>query len=333
VVITDYLMDSIEHEKQLVESAGFKLLNYQCQNEAELISICKDADGIINDRIQITRKVIESLEHCKVIARYGIGVNSIDVEAATEKGICVVNVPDYCIEEVSDHALGLLLACVRKIVFLNNRVKNGQWDYNQAKPMHRIKGRTLGLIGFGNISKALVLKARPLGLKFLAYDPYVQKVEAESLGVELVPLQKVLAESEFISIHTPLTKETHHLIGEKEFAVMKDGVVIINTARGPAIDEEALIKALKQGKVSAAGLDVVEREPISKDSPLLALENVIINPHVAWYSEEAEVEMQIEAAKGVIKVLQGFYPKNLVNKEVKPRFKLNKNINHEGQER
>lgn len=294
----------------------------QCRTEEELIEACKDADGLLNQYAQLTRRVIESLDKCKVIGRYGVGVNTVDLQAATDKGICVVNVPDYCMDEVSDHAMALLLACARKVVLMNNEVKRGNWDYKVSVPIYRLRGRNLGLISFGRIAQALAQKAQVFGLNLLAFDPYIPEEVAAKFNVKLVSLEELLKESDFISIHAPLTAETEHLIGEKELQSMKKSAFIINTGRGPVIDERALIKALQEGWIAGAGLDVLETEPVSPDNPLLKMDNVIINPHAAWYSEEAGIELQAKAARGVAEVLQGYLPQNLVNKEVKDKLNL-----------
>jgi D-3-phosphoglycerate dehydrogenase len=322
VVVTDYEYGNLKYEEEILARAGITLVPAQCRTEEELIAACKDAHGLLNQYAQITRRVIEALDNCKVIARYGVGVNTIDLAAATEKGICVVNVPDYCMDEVSDHALALLLACARKVVLLNNSVKAGTWDYKISRPISRLRGQTLGIVGFGRIPRTLAEKAKPFGFHLLVYDPYLTQADVEPYGVTLVELEELLAKSDFVSVHAPLTPETYHLIGEKELGLMKPSAFIINTSRGPVIDEKALIKALQEGRIAGAGLDVLEEEPAPRDNPLLTMDNVIINPHVAWYSEQAEIELRTKAAQGVVEVLQGYYPRNLVNKEVKDKVHL-----------
>lgn len=322
VVVTDYEYADLRYEEEVFKKAGITLIPAQCRTEDELIAACKDADGLLNQYAQITRRVIESLDKCKVIGRYGVGVNTVDIEAATEKGICVVNVPDYCMDEVSDHALALLLACARKVVLLNNSVKAGTWDFKISKPIHRLRGKVLGLVGFGRIPRALAQKAKAIGFEILVYDPYITPADAEAYGAKMVSLDELMAQSDFVSVHAPLTKETYHLIGEKELNLMKPSAFILNTARGPVIDEQALIKVLKEGRIAGAGLDVTEVEPIQKDNPLLKMDNVIITPHVAWYSEEAEAELRTKAAQGVADVLLGYWPKYLVNKDVRNKLQL-----------
>lgn len=319
VVVTDYEYESLENEKRELEKVGAELIPAQLRyvSPSEVIKVCKDADGLIVQYTKITREIIENLEKCKVIARYGIGVDNIDVKAATELGIFVVNVPDYHIEEVSDHTVALLLASIRKLNLHDKAVKNGKWDYKLGKPIFRVRGKTLGLIGFGRIARRVAEKMKPFGVKIITYDPYVNAEITGKYGVKLVKsLEELLANSDFISIHVPLTNETYHMLSYREFGIMRDGVIIVNTARGPIIDERALIKALKEGKVAYAGLDVAEIEPIPKDSPLLKFDNVIITPHAAWYSEESQKELQTKVARGVAEALSGKIPTYLVNPEV-----------------
>lgn len=322
VVVTDYEYNTLKYEEEVLAKIGATLVPAQCKTEEELIEACKDADGILNQYAQLTPRVIKSLEKCKVIGRYGVGVNTVDLDAATEKGICVVNVPDYCMDEVSDHAMALILACARKVVLMNNEVKKGNWDYKVSIPITRIRGQRLGLISFGRIAQTLAKKAQAFGLELLVYDPYVPQEVAGKNNVKLVSLEELLKESDFVSVHAPLTPETEHLLGEKEFQMMKKSAYVINTGRGPVIDEKALIKALQQGWIAGAGLDVLEVEPPAADNPLLTMDNVVVTPHVAWYSEQASIELKTKAAKGVAEVLEGYFPKNLVNKAVKEKLSL-----------
>ncbi|MFS0824500.1 C-terminal binding protein [Bacillus sp. 1P02SD] len=317
VVVTDFEYASLAIEEEVLEKAGAKLIKKQCKTEQEVIEACKDADGIINQYAPITRKVIENLPTVKVIARYGVGVNTIDVDAATKHGVFVANVPDYCMEEVADHALSLLFACARKIVQLNQSVKSGVWDYKVGTPIFRMNGRVLGLIGFGRIPQNLATKARVLGLELVVYDPFVSEQVVKEYNAKLVSLNELVEKSDFISVHTPLTKATQGLISDEQFTLAKKEAFIINTSRGPVIDEQALIRALQEGKIAGAGLDVIEQEPIDPTSPLLKMDNVILTPHVAWYSEESQVELKRKTAQNVADVLLGNNPTYLVNQQLK----------------
>lgn len=322
VVVTDFEYESLQPEIDVLSELDVELVKAQCKTEEEVIEACKDADGMINQYAPITRKVIENLTQCKVIARYGVGVNTIDVDAATEHGIVVGNVTDYSIDEVSDHAFALLLALARKVVKLNAEVKAGVWDFNLGKPAFRLRGRTLGLIGLGRIPQALAKKAQAFGIKVVAYDPFMPAEAAKELEVELLSLNEVCEVSDFVSVHAPLMETTKGMISDEQFLKMKKEAFIINTARGPVIDEAALIRALKAGQIAGAGLDVAEVEPMLSDNPLLEMENVIITPHIAWYSEESELELKRKTARNVVDVLSGFYPDYLFNRGVKEKINL-----------
>lgn len=323
VYVTDYEYASLAEEEREIAQIGAKLVPQQCKTEGDVIRNCHDAAGLLDQYAPITRKVIESLPNLKVVARYGVGVNTIDVEAATDNGICVLNVPDYCVDEVSNHAFTLMLACLRKLTVLNDQVQSLGWDYKISKPIYRLKGKTLGLLGFGRIPRDLANKAMAFGLELLIYDPFLKQSDVDAFAARLLPLEDVLKEADIVSVHVPLTKDTMHLLGEKEFALMKKNAVIINTSRGPLIDEPALIKALKNKQIAGAGLDVTEQEPVESNNELLGLPNVIVTPHVSWYSEESERELKTKAARGVADILSGYYPKSgLVNKAVRGKLNL-----------
>ena len=314
VVITDCDHGSIDEEKKEFGRIGAELILAQIKEEEDLIRVCKDADGLLNQYALLTRKVLEKLSKCKVIGRYGVGVDSVDVKAATDLGIVVANVPDYCVEEVADQALSMILALIRKTVFFDQKVKSNEWDFRQGRPIHRIKGKTLGLIGCGRIGLEVAKRISAFGVRVITFDPYLQK---EPEGIELMDFDIVLKESDFISIHCPLNEASRHLIGEKEFQKMEKKPLIINTSRGPIIDEAALIQALTKRQVSGAGLDVLEKEPPDPQNPLLKMENIIIAPHISFYSEESISELKRRTAENVSSVLLGNWPRSVVNQEVK----------------
>jgi D-3-phosphoglycerate dehydrogenase len=314
VVITECDHGSIEEEKAEFGRIGADLIFAQIKGEEELIQVCKDADGLLIQYAPLTREVLQQLPKCKVIARYGVGVDSIDLRAAIDLGIVVANVPDYCVDEVADQALSMILALIRKTVFFDQKVKSNEWDFRQGRPIHRIKGETLGLIGSGRIGLEVARRISAFGVRLIAFDPYLKKTPE---GVQLVDLDTVLRESDFISIHCPLNESTRHLIGEKEFQGMKKKPLIINTSRGPLIDEKALIQALSKGQISGAGLDVLEKEPPDPQNPLLKMENVIIAPHISFYSEESISELKRRTAENVSSVLLGNWPRSVVNQQVK----------------
>jgi D-3-phosphoglycerate dehydrogenase len=247
------------------------------------------------------------------------------LEAATAKGICVANVPDYCKDEVADHALALLLSWTRKITQANRDVKSGLWDYKTVMPVYRLRDRVLGLVGFGMIAQSLAAKVKLLGLQVIAHDPYASIATAAEIGVELVSLETLCQRADFISIHTHITPSTRGMFGKEQLGWMKKDTVIINTSRGPVVDESALIDALLEGRVAGAALDVMEQEPGSPNHPFISMDNVILTPHVAWYSEAA-AEMRFKAAMGVADVLlYGEYTKYLFNQEVKNKVNLKAN--------
>jgi len=314
VVITDCDHGSIEEEKREFGRIGAELILAQIKEEEDLIRVCKDADGLLNQYALLTRKVLEKLPKCKVIGRYGVGIDSVDLKAATDLGIIVANVPDYCVDEVADQALSLILALIRKTVFFDQKVKSDQWDFRQGRPIHRIKGKTLGLIGSGRIGLEVAKRISGFGVRVVTFDPYLQKTLE---GVELMDFDTVLKESDFISIHCPLNESTRHLLGEKEFQKMQKKPLIINTSRGPIIDEAALIQALIKRQVSGAGLDVLEKEPPDPQNPLLKMENVIIAPHISFYSEESISELKRRTAENVSSVLLEKWPRSVVNQGVK----------------
>lgn len=321
VVITDLDHPDVEDEKEIFARIGADLSRADVREEKDLIRTCHDADGILNQYALMTRNVLEHLPNCKVIARYGVGVDPIDLRAATDLGIIVANVPDYCVDEVAVQTVTLLLSLVRKTVLFDQKVRSGQWDFQLGRPIHRIRGKTIGLVGCGRIGLEVAKIVASLGVKVIAFDPYLQKIGG---GIELVDLDALLAEADFISIHCPLNESTRHLIGESAFQKMKKRPLIVNASRGPIIDEAALAGALRAGLVSGAGLDVMEKEPPDPENPLLKMENVVFSPHVAFYSEESIRELNRRTAESVADVLSGKWPRSVVNREVigKTRAKL-----------
>ena len=313
VVITDCDHPSVEIERAILSEIDPEFILAYCNTEDEVIKAAQDADGIINQYAPITRRVIESLKRCKVIARYGVGVDNIDIEAATEYGIIVANVPDYCIDEVSTHTMALILSCARGITLLDSKIRKKKWDFTLAKPLFRTKGKTLGLFGLGKIARAVAQKASGFGFKIIAYDPYVSKVDG---GIKLVEFSQLLSDSDFISIHAPLTDKTRHSFGESELKTMKKTAYLINTARGPIINERNLYVALKERWIAGAALDVMEKEPPDWENLLPKLDNLIITPHISFYSEESYVELKTKTADAVHSVLKGKLPRAMVNPQV-----------------
>jgi D-3-phosphoglycerate dehydrogenase len=321
VVITDSDYGSHEIEEEVLSSIGADLVKFQCKTEDDIIRCCSDADGLLNQYAPITRRVIENLQRARIIVRYGVGVDNIDVNAATERGIFVANVI-YDITDVADHTLSLILSLSRKIIWADRNVKENRWDWKSVQPISRLKDKTVGIIGFGRIGRKVAQRLKGFEVKILSYDPYVPEEIFREYGVEKVDFETLIKESDIITVHTPLTDETRHMIGEKELRSMKREAILINVSRGGIIDEKALYKALKERWISGAGLDVLEVEPPSKDNPLLRLDNVIITPHMAWYSNKSLDEIRRKAAEEVARALSGQIPMNLVNRDVLKKLNL-----------
>ena len=317
-------------EEEIITSAGAELVKAMCFTPDDVLALAHDANAVLTGPIvPFQRDLIEKLTKCKLIASIGTGYDPIDIAAATENGICVTNVPDYCIDEVANHTMAMLLACNQKLAQLSNAVKDGKWDKvtqptlpEISRPRFRLGGRTLGLIGFGNIARNLVPKAQAFGLKVIAYDPYVSATVAERLGVELVDLDRLLEVSDFVSVHAALTEENRHMIGLEQLKKMNPTAYFINVARGALVDEDALHTALSQGFIAGAGIDVMETEPIKPENPLLRLDNIIISPHSAQYSEEATAELWRKPLEEAARVLKGEWPRAIafVNPQVKETF-------------
>jgi D-3-phosphoglycerate dehydrogenase / 2-oxoglutarate reductase len=308
IAVTDSPFPSLEPVTTALARLDPELQLARSAAPEDILAVARDADAVIVCYAKLTGEILRQLTRCKVIARTGLGVDNIDLPVAKERGITVTYVPDYCLHEVSDHTIALLLALARKIPFANKLVQSGRWELPPIVPIRRLTGQVLGLIGFGNIPRRVAPKAQAFGLKVVTYDPYVAQEQLTKAGVEGVSFDRLLEVSDFISVHAPLTPETRGLLNAAAFAKVKKGVLVINTARGPLIDEAALVAALDAEQVGGAALDVVAVEPLPKDSPLLGRDNVILTPHTAFYSVEALAELQRKAATDVARVLNGEPP-------------------------
>ena len=319
VVIADYDFGDADIERAIIEQAGLRLATAQCKSEDDVIAVARDADAIIAQYATVGAKAISALTRCEVIARYGTGTDIVDVDAATRRGILVTNVPnDWCESEVADHAMALLLAAARKICRYDQATRAGVWRWQTGEPIHRISGRTLGLLSFGAIAQAIGRRAAGFGMQVIASDPYLPAADITARGAAPVSLDELLDQSDYLVIQAPLTEETHHLIGEQQLRRMKPTAILINTARGPIVSDEALYRALSEDWIAGAGLDDIEEEPAKQrdwtsDNPLFGLENVIITPHAAYYSEEAIRTVRDFAASEVVRVLTGQPPLSPVN--------------------
>jgi D-3-phosphoglycerate dehydrogenase / 2-oxoglutarate reductase len=316
VVVTDHLFEHLEIERELLGAAGHELrFDGNVADPDEIVDRAGDADAVLNCDVPLPAQVIRRLENCRVIARYGIGVDSIDIDAATAHGILVTNVPDYCIDEVSDHALALILSLARAVTRLDRSVRAGTWDIAGAPKTRRLRGRTLGLVGFGRIARALAAKAAAIGLVVSASDPYVPDDEIRAAGVKPQSLSDLLQTADIVSIHVPLTSESRNLIDRARLALMKPDALLVNTSRGSVVDTAALQDALNSGDLAGAGLDVLEIEPPDTLDPLLRREDVVVTPHAAFFSEESVAEVQRKAAEQVVAALAGSVPPYALNAE------------------
>jgi D-3-phosphoglycerate dehydrogenase / 2-oxoglutarate reductase len=305
IAVTDSPFPSLDPAKAALARLDPEYRMAKSPAAEDILAVARDADAILVTYAKLPRQLLGELKKCKAIGRFGLGVDNIDLPAAKEFGIAVNYVPDYCLREVSDHAMALLLALARKVTFANRLVQSGRWEVPPIVPLRRLEGQVLGLVGFGNIPRALAPKAKAFGLKVITYDPYVSQDALASTGVETVSFDDLLARSDFISVHAPLQPATRGLMNAKVFAKMKKGAYLINTARGTLVDEAALVAALDSGHLGGAGLDVVTNEPLPKDSPLTGRDNVILTPHTAFYSVEALEELQTKCATDVARVLSG----------------------------
>jgi D-3-phosphoglycerate dehydrogenase / 2-oxoglutarate reductase len=305
IAVTENIFPTLDPAKAALARLDPTLRMAKSTSAEDILAVARDADAILVTYAKLTGDLIRQLTRCKAIGRFGLGVDNIDLVAAKEKGIAVNYVPDYCIREVSDHAMAMLLALIRKIPFSNKLVQAGRWEMPAVVPIRRIEGTVLGLLGFGNIPRLVAPKAKAFGMKVIAHDPYAKPELFKTAGVDGVDLDTLLATSDYISVHAPLTPQTRGMMNAAAFAKMKKGAYIVNTARGPLVDEAALIAALDSGQLGGAGLDVVAVEPLAKDSPLLGRDNVIVTPHTAFYSIEALDELQSKCASDVARVLSG----------------------------
>jgi D-3-phosphoglycerate dehydrogenase len=318
IVITDYRFPDVDQERRAVEAAGGTLVAGQAVTEEQVAELCRDADGVLTARAPVTRRAISAMQRCRIIVRYGVGVDTIDLRAATERGIMVANVPDYCLDEVSDHALTLLLMLSRQIVPSIALAREDVWAVAKMPPVERLRGQTCGLCGCGRIGSLLAGKVSALGMRVIIDDPYLSEPRAREMGAELVSFDALLARADFISLHAPLNESTHHLFGKAAFAKMKKTASIINTARGGLIDEAALIAALAAGNIFGAALDVLESETAvtSIRAALVGHPKMIVTAHTAWLSEQARATLQLRAVEQVLTCLKDETPYGLINREL-----------------
>src|SRR5215212_1170588 len=313
-VITDADYPDVSEQRAVLEAIDAELVWENLRTEEALVAGLAGADVLLTQYAPLTARVIESLDHCKGIVRYGVGYDSVDLAAASRRGIYVCNVPDYGSDEVSDHAVTMLLVIARKIIPLAQNVQAGVWSLEPIKPVWRLKGRTLGIVGLGRIGTMTAAKARAFVLRVIACDPLLPAAAFAERSVERVELDDLLRQSDYVSLHAPLSDETRHLIGERTLALMKPTAFLVNTARGGLVDAEALARALRDGRLAGAAIDVTEIEPIPRNSPLLGLDTCVITPHAAWYSDESSSALQRLAAEEAARLLLGEPPRCPVNR-------------------
>jgi len=316
VVITDYVWESLDVERKTLGDLA-ELVALKTKKPDEFLPEARDCDALLNTYAgPITADVMSKMPKCRIIARYGIGVDTIDLDAATQAGIIVTNNPTYCIEEVAEQTMALILASARKIPFYDRMVRSGRWEVPPGKPIYRLAGRTLGLVGFGNIARAVAVRAAAFGMCVLYADPFVKEGQFDA-PARKTELDSLLSESDFVSLHPPLTPDTRKMMNDRAFSRMRPSAFLINCARGPVVDTDALVRALDAKKIAGCALDTTDPEPLPDPHPLRGRENVIVAPHAAWYSEQAMAGLQAGAPGEVRRVLTGEWPLNVVNRAVK----------------
>jgi D-3-phosphoglycerate dehydrogenase / 2-oxoglutarate reductase len=310
---TDYAL-----ELEALRPLGAEIVEIEAKGEEDFVAAARDADALYAKGRKITKKIIDGLERCRVISLGSVGVDSVDVAAATARGIPVTNVPDTFIEEVADHAMTLILATFRRLTTMDRLVREGRW--REGRPLlyqfPRLMGQTLGFIAFGHVARAVAVRAKPFGLRLIAYDPFLEELTMSRYGVEPVSLPELLAQADIVSMHAPSTPSAHHMLREEHFRAMKRTALFVNTGRGPTVDEPALIKALQEGWIAGAGLDVLEEEPVVPGNPLLKMDHVILTPHVASASARFDPVRLRRVGQEIALVLGGRWPMSCVNPAV-----------------
>ncbi len=312
VVITDHSFKTVSVERELVEAAGGQLIVAQCKTEDEVIAACCDADALLVQWAPITERVLSGLTRCRVVIRYGIGVDNIDVVAAHRAGVAVVNVPDYCIDEVADHTVALAIGLGRQVLGTFDRLKAGHWKITPPGPMPAFRDMTFAVAGLGRIGRAVLGRARAFGFKLAAYDPVAPEEVFREAGARRLSLESAFAETDILSIHVPLIPATRHLVSMERLKTMKRTAILINTSRGALVDTRSLAAALTEGLIAGAGLDVFEEEPLPPNHPLRHCPNVIMTSHIAWFSDASVSRLQRLAGEEAVRAVKGLAPKNTV---------------------
>ncbi|HHW10266.1 MAG TPA: C-terminal binding protein [Firmicutes bacterium] len=323
VVVTDYIEPDLEWEREELAKLGdvdFQAYQMKFAPVAELLAKIHDADVIVVNMAPMTAEVIAGLKRCRLIIRHGIGYDNVDVAAATAKGITVANIPDYCPDEVAEQAIALIMGVWRGLGIgrriLEESSRRGQWDFSTLPPIHRLEGKTIGIVGFGRIGSRVYNRLAGFGVDILVTDPYLTQERRDMLGEKLVPLDELLRRSDVVTLHALLNKETHHMIGREQFKMMKKSAFLVNTARAGLVDTQALIEALEQGEIAGAGIDVYDKEPPPPDFPLFRMDNVVLSPHLGWCSVEAGWDIRVKIVEDIKRFRNGERPRFVVNPEV-----------------
>jgi D-3-phosphoglycerate dehydrogenase / 2-oxoglutarate reductase len=304
-----------DYEMEALRSLDVEIVEIAANDEAEFAAAARDCDALYAKGRPITKRMIDGLERCKIIALGSVGVDSVDIAAATAKGIPVTNVPDTFIEEVADHAMTLILSTFRRLVVQDKLVRDGRWKEGRPALLKipRLMGQTLGFVAFGHVARAVAMRARPFGVRMLAYDPYIEELVMSPYGVEPAGLNELLQQSDIVSMHAPSTPDAHHMLREEHFRQMKRTAIFVNTGRGPTVHEPSLVKALEEGWIAAAGLDVLEQEPPDTTNPLMKMENVILTAHVASASARFDPVRRRRVGQEIALALTGRWPRSCVN--------------------
>ena len=322
VVVTDYIEDNLDWEAEELAKAGlrFEACQLKFKTESEVLERIADADIVVVNMVPLTESILSRLKNCRLIIRHGIGYDNVDVAACTKHGIQFAYQPDYCKEDVAEHAIALIFACARKVVWsreiLDKSSAAGQWDFSGLFPIYRLDGKTLGIVGVGRIGSRVYRKLKSFGLKIIANDPYLSAKRKADLGMEFVDKETLFRNSDFVTIHTPLTDETRHLINAGTLGWMKPTAYVVNTSRGPMVDDQALADAVKTGRIAGAAIDVFSHEPPPPDHPFFGLENIILTPHIAWASEEAGWEIRRSIVNDILAAARGEPARCVVNQEI-----------------
>lgn len=312
VCVSDTRHENYDIEREILAAIDAELVLCNCATEEDVICQCANADAILLDMAPMGSKAVNALKKCKVVSRYGVGYDNLDIAACTERGVQATNVPDYCAEDVAEHALALMMACLRDVARRDRLVRQGQWNIHRTS--FRLSGKVLGVLGFGRIARELVKKCSGLGFsEILVYDPYVSEETCSGLGAVKAELEDVLKSADFLSLHMPVTPETTGMINKHTLGMMKPTAILVNTGRGPLINDEDMVEALKSHKILCAGLDTHNSEPLPSASPYFSLENVILTDHTAYSTEEATKDLKTKAAKNVVYALTGVPPVYPIN--------------------